>query len=333
MVDSIKVINIQEKTYSYIDYNNGKDNGKDNSVRGIIVDVNPDVREKLEDTGGFYGQLLEPIITDKKNQIKKLVMLSLTGKGMGVITGFYYTGDDDFKTIDMYTTEPSIPKFMTDKLIKEGVDVQVINTLAYLKENPDCDFNRYLRDYYSPKTIDDTGLYLGAKMIDYNIKLEVVDVEGLIKEFNLKHSTIAILKPARIIIKVNPNGPGMYNTIGSMRFERDGKLITYMENYYMNEIYGEGGNTKESDIEGFKAYIENSKINTIHEYALRINKTLSPRRDHMDLERIINRYNERIDIEITSIEGESHVELLDLDMFCAMLKKGFVQEIREVSSV
>lgn len=309
---------VQEKTYNYIQYPEGDE--RISSVVGFIIPINIDAREKMMNTGGFYRDLTSPLFKDENQKIKRVVILSVTIKGMISLTGFFF--DDGSKDMQVsWTKEPKIGTFYTNRIIKgKGIEFETINTLEFLSNETDTTKKFFAildKNYYNPNSPNDTGIAINGENVEYGSTLIINDVQTFIEKFpSLKEGNLYKLNVDKFELKINENGPGLMGTIGSgMLIKKDGSVITVIEDYYSR--YAEEGQS----FEDFKnEHIMEDLENTAYE----INDYIT-KRPHKKSE-IMKEYLFKYDRERKE-EAEPVSEMIGLNFLLACIEENLVKRV------
>lgn len=316
MLKTLKTITINNKDYTYI-HTIDKDGKEDTTVAGVIITIQPDTVEKLNHVKGFFGNLLEPLLKNTDKDIEKVLILGLTRKGMEQFTGIYFYNSENI-IYQSLTNEPSIVSYLSDQLTEKDVSYEEINSLEYLRDHPNEKINHLLDKYYSPRRIDDTGLYIDNEMVYYGDELEVKNIPKMVKDLELEHTSIHKIQPSRLLIKISDKGPRMMGSIGRIEFEKNGKPLTDNEGYFYSGMFDTG----ETDYEKF---VEKEKMDLIHATAIRINKALSIRTKEKHA-RTIEYYSR--DLTDSMMETKDpFVEVLLIRVLNAMLEGNHLRNI------
>lgn len=274
--------NLNGKTYNYIDYGNESSNEfrPSTSVDGWIVEITNESREKLTTVGGFYRELLTPLIEDENMSITQLIILSVTSTSMSQLVGYFF--DDGSQDMQVsWTKEPKIATYY-EKLLKDrNISYLKVNTLDFLsnQKNKESKYFEILDLYYNPISADDTGIHMNGQIIQYGQTVIINDIPKMIeKHEHLKESNLNLMDISKIELKIYRDGPKLMGTIGEgLLFRKDGSVISSIEDYYYSYAHGE------SELEEF---LEEYYLDSLHEYAIEANKKIN--KNPEDKEKIIN---------------------------------------------
>lgn len=304
---TIETIEVAGKEYKYLQYPDNK-----SSVNGLVITITPEVRENMLGVGGFYRDILEPL--SKDDSIEEVVILTVTERGMKHLTGFFFPNGEKIKT--SWVGEYNIAKHYADHLDKKNVPFEIINSLEYLKNNPKEEYLQILTDYEEPKTEDDTGIHLDGEVIPYGETVVIKDVQKMVEKYpNLAEGVMGKLNVDNIQLKINENGLGLFNIIGSgTLYQKDGTVITVEEGYFHTYYEKEENET-------FEEYEKQADIERIHYHAEKANQRLT--RGYFSKERIMVECIEGIEKDRKEIQ-EPVGELIEISYLLAAIEMGLV---------
>lgn len=311
---SVQTITINDTDYQYIDY---PSDVQRSSVAGLIIPITSDVREKLLDVGGFYRDMLAPLRKD--DTIKRIIILSVTEKGMEKITGFHFDNGNDEALQTSWTKEPNIAHYYAKHVDKKNISFEPINSLVFIKENPHEKFTNMLDHYYSPTRVDDTGIYIGDTMLHYGETVTIQPIEKLIKRYpHLEKSTFGQLSIDKCNLTINEKGPSLMGSIGSGPiYTKDGRIVSSLEDYYYRYIKKEDDNVFDT----FESFKTAEEIDIIHGHAQRANRTLS--QGHRNPENVMQKCFDDIERDWVDVNNPS-TEIIGLGLLLGAIEQGVV---------
>lgn len=248
----MKSIEIEGKEYVYIVNENGE-----STVDGLLFSSEESIKSLVDyfsDVGGLSGDMFEPL---QRGYTDKVVVLQYTIEYMGRLLKVLFYKDDEVEVSITFSGE-----YYNYLLKNVGEFGNKINSLLYIKEH---DLVSYLQGYYNPKSKDDSGIYLNSEMVRGGETLRIMDMESFTSiegDFFKNLGRIGIEEiEIKLFDKINSFG-----NIGYMRYKRNGKWLTSIENSYWNNK--ETLEFTEKEIEDL---IEKMKLYIVEEIAYNCN--------------------------------------------------------------
>ena len=307
------------KIYNYINYGDVPANEllPSTSVDGLIVQINDESRNKLNTVGGFYRELLTPLIEDENMSITRLVILSVTSVGMSQMVGYFFDdGSDDMKI--SWTKEPKIATYYEKHLKDKKVSYLNINTLDFLdeQENKESKFFNILNYYYNPISADDTGIQVNGQIVKYGETVIINDVQKMVeKHSNLKKSNLDLLNVNKIELQIYKDGPKLMGTIGDgLLFKEDGSLVSSIEDYYYSYEY--------DDEKEFDLFLKEHCLEYLHEFAIEANEEINKNPDNK--ETIIDKTIKKYELERKE-DNEPVRQMIGLNFLLSCIKEDLVE--------
>lgn len=245
-----------DKTYNYIEYEDGT-----TTTDTIKLTIDDDTREFLSQLTGFMGEMLNP-----KNA-NEMTIVNVQVPIKGEITAICIPNKKS-----KLTTAGRFMKSVRSKL--ENIDYKKTNSLQEIYDNPEYDLNFILEEYVNPKCVNDTGVYLNNKMIGYEEKVfakkdsiqKIIDYLIEMKEDNKVYKNAPITN-----MKFKLNKPNPFNLDVDVTFEIYGETYNYIHDNVTTEL-GRVPTKEEYD-----EYLKQYEIETLHSYAVDLNKKLNRR--------------------------------------------------------
>lgn len=251
-------VNIEGEVYNYIQDQN------ESSVDGFIVKIKDNQKELVNESTGFYRQLLTKAM--ETENLREIIVLTVTSKGMVPLTGIFSTDGDKIDFI--LTKEPNIGQYIANYLGDKGIQSEKINSLQFIKENKDTPYSELLKFYYNPKSVDDTGFELNGSPIKYGEIVLIDNVQSLIQQHeNLQGGKLDKLNVNQIKLTLYKDGPKLSASIGAgLLIDENGETVSSLKYYCIDEIEG--------DYETFKQQCE---LEDLYIFALDANKQIDQR--------------------------------------------------------
>lgn len=312
-----KVIN--GETYKYIEYKKEGDLPL-TSVDGMVIILDEETKCKLSGFGGFYRDLMSPLLGVESDSIVRLVALSSTTPGMNQLTGFFFETDTE-KMMVSWTAEPRIVEHIYRRILKEDVSISVINSLDFLEDLDESNskFSKILDNYYSPLCVDDTGLYIDGVMINYGDQLVIKKLQQAIENNpRLRSKNILRMKVDSIELTVNENGIGTNGIIGSgISKKKCGSTISSIESYYYNFVSNETSTASD-----YLKFLKENHDETIEHLEEKKERMIKDNR--MPEEEILTKISEEYKKGVLE-DNETSVELIGLGFLLECIKDGLVK--------
>lgn len=268
MVKVLKHITLGDEDYFYIE--NGD---RIRSIDGYRFEVDEDVRYYFGNTGGFVRDMFDPL---QNEFVKEVIILFIEVPIKGQLVGIYFKSEGGFEDEYRLTSAGRFIEVVKDKLNEGEIDFEVINTLEEVYKHPEYKMSIFLDEYVNPKSVNDTGFYIGDVMVGFNENIEtvneysvreVLDCLGEMDAKTLIYKDLEISKINFTINEPNPLGMDVTLTFSDCRGE------TY--NYLYELLLKELGRAPKG--EEYKEFVERDELETLYAYAVDLNGKLNRR--------------------------------------------------------
>jgi len=307
MSKELKNIVVGNKEYTYIDNKEG-----DSSVSGMELNVTTKVKEELvENVGGMTRDIFKKIDEDKT--IHTIVILMVTSGGMTKRIGIYMKGKDEI--YDRYTEEQSFFSHLKNKFIDKGIHFKEINSLEYIRDNEDIDRTIIMEEYYNPKCLDDTGMYLEEEMIDFGKVLKVKDVNKLYDFCGIKDRTLLKrYQPDKVELVISEELPTtIFGSGGRLKFKKNGDYLLNTTGIILKN--------KDVGVEHAES-LSQLKDKDILTYAIKVNDRIDEIKDKEERHNWIHAFDKEID----DIEEDIYEVRLGYKLVVKILEEGLVEK-------
>lgn len=302
-------IQLGNSSYNYIENENGTTN-----VDGYKFTLTDSFRKTLGNKGGFLRDFFKP---SQNEQVEFVTVLFADSPIKGHTVGAYFEGKDFFDF--NLTTSGRFIEVVKDMLDDEEVDYEVINSLEHSYKDERMIF--ILDEYNNPEIVDDTGLFIGDKMVDYGNLLITKNPEFANEVINelieINDENKLFAGSEKVVAKVKPHNP----------FNLDVELVFFQNehepfNFIHQEFYKKHGKTPDSN--EYENEINLIEVDLLHSYGLVANEKIDRNRELGNIshiERIINQSIASTEREISDMKDDYISIYIDYALLQKFLKQ------------